>query len=97
MPAKRAEQTIDSVLHELIGSLGIESKLQEYDAVNRWNEIMGEQIAKASNALGIKQGILHVHVKTSAWRNELTMRKKEIIEKINASIGSDIVKDIKFQ
>ncbi|MFZ1979128.1 MAG: DUF721 domain-containing protein [Bacteroidota bacterium] len=95
--AQRPEKSIDAVLRELIASLGIEEKLQEYDAVNRWNEIMGEQIAKSSNAVSIKQGILHVHVQSGPWRNELTIRKKEIIDKINASIGSDIVKDIKFQ
>jgi predicted nucleic acid-binding Zn ribbon protein len=95
--AKQTEKTLNTALHELIASLGIQSKLQEYDAVNRWNEIMGEQIANASEAIGIKQGVLHVHVTTGPWRNELTLRKKEIIEKINTSIGSEIVKDIKFQ
>ena len=95
--AQKSEKALDAVLHELIASLGIKEKLQEYDAVNRWNEIMGEQIAKASNAVGIKKGVLHVHVQSGPWRNELTIRKKEIIDKINASIESDIVRDIKFQ
>jgi hypothetical protein len=40
---------------------------------------------------------LFVHVKTSTWRNELTLRKKEIIDKLNTVIGFDVVKDIKFQ
>jgi predicted nucleic acid-binding Zn ribbon protein len=96
-PAQRPEKALDAVLHELISSLGIQEKLQEYDAVSRWNEIVGEQIAKASTAAGIKQGVLHVRVQSGPWRNELTIRKKEIIDKINVSIGSNIVKDIKFQ
>jgi predicted nucleic acid-binding Zn ribbon protein len=85
------------VLKELIGSLGIQEKLDEYEAVNRWEEVLGEHIAKAATAVGIKNGILHIHVQTGPWRNELTMRKKEIIDKLNASIGSKIVKDIKFK
>jgi predicted nucleic acid-binding Zn ribbon protein len=41
--------------------------------------------------------VLFVSVKTSAWRNELTMRKKEIMLKINSTLGQEVVLDIKFQ
>jgi predicted nucleic acid-binding Zn ribbon protein len=47
-------------------------------------------------ATRISKGILFVRVKTSAWRNELSMRKEEIIRRINAALGEEIVTDIKF-
>ncbi len=50
-----------------------------------------------TTATRILQGVLFVHVKTSTWRNELTLRKKEIIDKLNIVIGINVVKDIKFQ
>jgi len=77
--------------------LGIEKKLQEYDAVVYWENAVGERIAQMTTATRILQGVLFVHVKTSTWRKELTLRKKEIIDKLNILIGIDIVKDIKFQ
>jgi predicted nucleic acid-binding Zn ribbon protein len=90
-------KTIGSAISELVNGLGIEKKLQEYDAVVYWENAVGERIAQMTTATRILQGVLFVHVKTSTWRNELTLRKKEIIDKLNILIGIDIVKDIKFQ
>jgi predicted nucleic acid-binding Zn ribbon protein len=80
-----------------VNGLGIQKKLQEYDAVVYWENVVGERIAQMTTATRILQGVLFVHVKTSTWRNELTLRKKEIIDKLNIVIGIDVVKDIKFQ
>jgi predicted nucleic acid-binding Zn ribbon protein len=89
-------KAIGPALDELIGGLGIKKKLQEYDAVVFWEMVVGKQISKMTTARRITQGVLFVHVKTSTWRNELTLRKKEIIDKLNTAIGFDVVKDIKF-
>jgi predicted nucleic acid-binding Zn ribbon protein len=88
---------LSAALDELVGGLGIKKRLQEYDAVVYWENVVGEQIAKMTTATRITQGTLFVRVKTSTWRNELTLRKKEIMTKLNTFVGSDIVKEIKFQ
>jgi predicted nucleic acid-binding Zn ribbon protein len=88
---------IGSALDELVKGLGIQKKLQEYDAVVYWESVVGERIAQMTTATRILQGVLFVHVKTSTWRNELTLRKKEIIDKLNLVVGINAVKDIKFQ
>ena len=90
-------KTIGSAMDELVKSLGIQKKLQEYEAVLYWEKAVGERIAKMTTATRIMQGVLFVHVKTSTWRNELTLRKKEIIDKLNLIVGLEVVKDIKFQ
>ncbi len=90
-------KTIGSAIDELVNGLGIKKKLEEYNAVVYWEKVVGERIAQMTTATHILQGVLFVHVKTSTWRNELTLRKKEIIDKLNNIIGINIVKDIKFQ
>ena len=84
-------------MQELIGGLGIKKRIDEYQAVVRWQEIVGEHIAKISEATRIRQGILFVRVSASTWRNELQLRKPEIMKKLNKALGEDLVKDIKFQ
>jgi predicted nucleic acid-binding Zn ribbon protein len=88
---------LGEALDELVGKLGIKKKLLEYEAVLRWEEIVGEKIARATTPTKISRGVLFISVKTSAWRNELTMRKKEIMLKINSTLGQEVVLDIKFQ
>ncbi len=84
-------------LQRLVQDIGIEKKLNEYRAVTEWETIVGEHIARESSAARISQGVLVVRVRTSTWRNELTLRKKEIIKKINETLGGEIVKEIRFQ
>lgn len=90
-------KSVHAALDELIGNLGIQRKLKEYDAVLLWEELVGDHIAKATTAVRIVQGVLVVKVKTSTWRNELTLQKKMLVEKLNTAIGERVVKDIRFQ
>ena len=84
-------------LDELINDLGIKSKLRECDAIECWEVVVGEHIAKMTTVTRISKGVLYVRVNTSTWRNELVLRKGELITKLNNKVGECIVKDIKFQ
>jgi len=88
---------LGDILKGLVDDLGIASKISEYDAVLQWDSLVGEHIAKVAQAERILQGLLVVRVKTSTWRNELNMRKQEMITLLNRSLGVDVVKDIRFR
>jgi predicted nucleic acid-binding Zn ribbon protein len=94
--AVSSARPLGETLEELVEKLGIKRKLQEYEAVERWGDIVGQQIARVTSATGITKGVLFVRVRASTWRNELTMRKEEIIRKLNHVLGEEIVKDIRF-
>ena len=89
-------KAISVAIQELAQNFGIDKKLQQYEAVTRWASIVGPQIAKETEPQKIEKGLLLVRVRTGVWRNELTMRKQEIIARLNREIGIDAVKDIKF-
>jgi predicted nucleic acid-binding Zn ribbon protein len=88
---------VGSSIRQLVNDLGIREKIAEYDAVLQWESLVGEHIAKAASAVKIVKGVLFVKVKSSAWRNELSLRKQEIIGTLNTALGQEIVKDIRFQ
>jgi predicted nucleic acid-binding Zn ribbon protein len=89
-------KSLGEALAGLTADLGIQSRLREYDAVTLWPELVGAHIAKVATAEKISKGILIVRVATSTWRNELQMRKHELMQKINAALKAPIIKDIKF-
>ena len=99
MKKQRASSTkaISEAIQELTQSFGIDKKLRQYEAVTRWASIVGPQIAGETEPQKIEKGLLLVRVRKGVWRNELSMRKAEIIAKINKAIGIEAVKDIKFQ
>lgn len=89
-------KTIGKAIEDLVENLGIGRKIREYDAVIQWSEVVGDQIARVTEAVKIDKGVLVVRVKNGPWRNELTLLKDDVIEKVNASLGENVVKEIRF-
>ena len=88
-------QKIGHLLDTVLDELGLKKKLRQYNIISEWQEIVGERIAKVTEPYRIDGGILYVRVRTSEWRNELTMRKPEILKKIN--VEENIIQDILFR
>lgn len=90
-------KTMGEAIEELVAQLGIKTKLHEQDAFVVWDEAVGERIAEVAKPSRMIRGTLIVSVKSGPWRNELSMRKQEIIHRLNELLAGEIVKDIKFQ
>jgi len=99
MKARGSSRTksVGDAIEELVAQLGIKKKLREQDAFVVWDQAVGERIAKVATPTRMLRGTLLVSVKSGAWRNELSMRKQEIIRRINELVGDEVLKDIKFQ
>jgi predicted nucleic acid-binding Zn ribbon protein len=93
MMAKRP-RAVGEVLEELLQQFGLTDRLKEFDAVNCWAEVAGEQIASHTKAKDVRDGALIVEVSSSAWRNQLFYLKAELIEQINKKIGKKVIHDI---
>jgi predicted nucleic acid-binding Zn ribbon protein len=85
-----APQPIGIALQQLTHNLGITKTLRQYDVIASWKSIVGHRIARVTEAQ-------RVTVSTAPWRAELSMMRPEIIKKINSSLGTTIVKDIRFR
>jgi predicted nucleic acid-binding Zn ribbon protein len=82
---------------ELFDQLGILKTVRQFDVLNMWASVVGEQVAKVTMAQRMEKGVLTVGVATAPWRNGLVLRKREIIQKLNAAVGSTVVLDIRFR
>jgi predicted nucleic acid-binding Zn ribbon protein len=97
MKKKHEPTTLAAALAAAMKDLGINARLKEYDVVNLWPSIVGEQIARVATAESIAHGKLIVRVSRATWRNELVFLKAELITRINTAVGQEIVKDIIFR
>lgn len=94
---KRAPVGINAALGNLVQELGINKTLGEYTVITSWEKMVGERIAKVTRAQRIENGVLFVSVANAPWRAELTLRRQEILEKINSASGRQVVKEIRFR
>jgi len=87
-------KSLGEVLQELLHQYGLVQRVKEFEAMNLWPEVVGEQVAKVSAARDVRDGCLYVEVTNSVWRNELYYMKPELIAKINRKIGQNLIHDI---
>ena len=50
---------------------------------NKWEIIVGNNIASATKIIKIEKQTLYIKCKNPTWKNELQYQKKEILKKIN--------------
>ncbi|OGS20926.1 MAG: hypothetical protein A2252_04340 [Elusimicrobia bacterium RIFOXYA2_FULL_39_19] len=81
------------IVKKLLAQYGINN--ETYALYDVWNKELGK-IAKKARMIGKTGGTILVHVDNPIYKQELTIRKKEFIKKINDHFGRRIVDDIKI-
>jgi hypothetical protein len=62
-----------------------------------WASAVGELIAGNTRPAAFKGKLLLVYASNSAWMHQLQFLKAELIGKVNAELGRELVSDIKFK
>lgn len=83
-------------LETLLISTGIEKSILQNKALIIWESVVGGSISKNASPKEIKHGTLIVSTATPVWRNELIMKKDEILKNLNRALGKQVIKDIRF-
>jgi predicted nucleic acid-binding Zn ribbon protein len=84
---------VDNLVTRIIGR----QALKEYQAFKEWNAVVGEGVARVSVPVKVVKGVLYVSVKSSTWRQELSMQKPQILKKFEDRFGPNIIRDIHFR
>jgi len=71
-----------------------EKRLREGSIWLVWDSAVGKQIAGRAKPLSFRDGTLTVAVESAPWMQQLTFLKKGIMEKLNARLGEELVRDI---
>ena len=90
----RRSTSLGDALQGLLEDLGIATRIREYDVVDVWADVVGPHIAGVTAVKSIRNGMLLVSVAQPAWRQELLLRKKELISAINERLKRNVVRDI---
>ena len=85
-----------SILDKSLKRLDLSPRLEEYGVWPIWNEIVGVTIARNAQPEKIRNGTLFVKVSSSTWMQELQYMKEMISQKLNQSLGKDVVRNIFF-
>jgi predicted nucleic acid-binding Zn ribbon protein len=97
MPKKIPEaERIGAILDHSLKRLDLSGRLTEHGVWPIWNEIVGPTIARNAQPEKIRNGTLFVKVTSPVWMQQLQYMKEMIAEKLNQTLGGDVVKNVFF-
>ena len=62
---------------------------------DRWAQIVGADVAEHAQPIELKDGELTVQADSTAWATQLRLLQKQLLVKIGAGVGPDVVKRLK--
>lgn len=88
-------------LGELFGDYAqkpeLDSKLKETRIRQAWATIAGEYIAKYTSYLRLRDDCLLVEINDSTLRHELFLHKEDVLKKVNAFLGEQLLHQIQIR
>ena len=97
MSSRHSPQPLGKLVKSIIDEMGIQSKIDEAQVVETWAALAGPNVNARTQSAWVKNKTLYVKINSSAWRQELQMRKKDWLERLNQELGRKLVEDIVFR
>ncbi|MCR5818277.1 MAG: DUF721 domain-containing protein [Prevotella sp.] len=93
---RRDVQEIKDLVLRNLRVQGLETPLLQKRLVESWPEIAGPAIARYTTDVKLYNQTLYVSLSMPALRADLSMRRQEFIQRLNAHVGAQIIADIRF-
>lgn len=91
----RPPEPVDSVIEKVLSGMDLLTQTRRYQIFYYWPKIMGD-ISDHAKPRRIDGDVLYVATSSSTWAQELTMMKRDIIKKIESTLGGKYINDIYF-
>ena len=83
---------VSSILKKISDELGLNDTY--YVIMSKWKQEIGNDKVELD---GFKDGVIFASAKSAVYLNDLNLRKRQIINKLNQYLGKKVVKNIKCE
>ncbi len=88
---------VGRLLEGVLANMDLRSRFREHLAVMAWPQIVGEVIGSHTRAETVRDGVLIVATDTSAWAQELHMRRHDLLARMAEQVGAGLIREIHFR
>lgn len=96
-PRMKRPLPVATLLEAVFAGKPAQQRLKEAKAWQFWEQAVGPQIAARATPVSFRDGTLTVRVSGSAWMQQLSLLKPDILRQLNGAIGEPLVKDLFFR
>ena len=97
MPPSNQPQRLSLVLSELVERYGYRERLDAARAVEAWPSVVGPAIAGVTEQVWMRNGVLHVKIRSSAWRHQLQFQRADWRRRMNEHLQAEVVDEVVFR
>jgi hypothetical protein len=96
-PRMKRPLQISALLESVFAGKPAQKRIREAKAWQFWEEAVGAHIASKATPVAFRDGTLTIRVSGSAWMQQLSLMKRDIISQLNDAIGYPLVNDLFFR
>ena len=91
---KTESERVDGVIMQYLREFGLETPLNEHRLIQAWDTVLGPAVSKYTKELRIYNQVLFVPCSSAVIRNELMMRRTELVSRLNSQVGAQVITQI---
>jgi len=91
---KTDSEQVGGVIRQYLRDMGLETPLNEHRLIQAWDKVLGPSVSRYTRELRIYNQVLYVTISSAALRNELMMRRTELVSRLNAEAGAQVITQI---
>ena len=93
---KRDVKSLSDVLNMVLRKEGLETPLLQKRLIDGWESVTGKTVARYTGEKFIRNQTLFVKISNPALRADLSMMKSQLVKRLNESVGTLLITDIRF-
>lgn len=97
MPRRSQPEELRRLVPRVLHELGLDAPAQVVRISERWEEVVGPEIARRCRPLALRGAILEAEVESSVWAQQLQLRKAEILEALRREFGDEAPAGLRFR
>ncbi len=87
---------VSEYIDAIVAQAGLLDGIEEESLRSAWKDLVGDYIAKCSDPVSLKRGLLTIRVTQPAMRFHLEQMRGSLLAKVQRSLGKDKIQTIRF-
>lgn len=92
---KSQAEPITEAIHSALNASGMKDQARRFRIIQIYDQAVGKIIAKRSHPIAFSRGVLTVKSQSTAWQNELTFLKADMMARLNEALDAEVIQDIR--
>lgn len=93
---RKKVEPISDILQRLLRQGGLETPLMQKRVVDAWEEVAGAVVARYTAEKFIRNQTLFVKITNPALRQDLSMMRSDLCQKLNDRVGAFVISEVRF-